>query len=112
MIERRRSALGQGLAIAYVLASFAGSGLLFLLSIFAVSPTICPDVGGSYLCTSSGAGILTLLGIAVLLALFVGLAVGVALSRTLRRTRLFLAGSILSALLAIAVVSAAAASWS
>lgn len=109
---RSRSPLRVGLGVVYVLLALAGSLLLAIFAVFAVSPTVCPDVGGSYLCRNGAGGLVTLGGIGVLLMLCIGLAIGVPVSRTATRAWLAFGGSALSAVLAAAVGIYAASTWS
>lgn len=108
----QRSPARVALGVVYVLVALAGSGLLAVLSIFALSPTICPDEGGSYLCGDGSGGLLTFTGVGLLLLTCMGLAIVVPAARTTRGAMAGLAGSVVAGMGAFALVAWAASTWS
>ncbi len=96
----------------WTLALLPVTGFLFLISGFAVSPTSCPETGGSYLCRYPSASAWTLGGIALLLVLGIGLAVaGVAVADR-RRSGMFVGASGVAVVGALLAAMAAGSSWS
>lgn len=110
--DRPTSTLHRTLAGVYALALLPVCSFLFLVGGFAASPTICPEVGGSYLCRQPLAQSWTARLIALLLVVSVGLALLALRGHNGRRSVAFLASSVLSVCTAVVVIVVAASSWS
>jgi hypothetical protein len=95
----------------YALLTLPLAGMLLFASVFAVSPTICPEVGGSYLCTSDWGGLVTLAAVGALLLGVIVLGIAVPFARTGASAGRRFAGSVACAVVAIGVIAVAGASW-
>jgi hypothetical protein len=95
----------------YALLSLPLAGILLFAGVFAVSPTVCPEVGGSYLCTSEAGGLVTLGVLAGLLIGIISFGIAVPFARTGASAGRRVAGSVACAAAAIGVIVVAASSW-
>jgi len=96
----------------WTLALLPVTAFLFLISVFSVSPTVCPETGGSYLCRYPSASAWTLGGIALVLILGIGLAVAGVAAADRRRSGIFVGASGMSVVGAYLLATAAGSSWS
>lgn len=98
--------------IVWLVALVPGGLVTLLISVFALSPTVCPDAGGSFLCTHPSA---SAVGIGVVGALLLGAllaAIGSVAAHTKPRQKRLLGLSVLLAVAAPVVAAVSAASWS
>ena len=108
---RPRGTANRILVGVWALALLPVAGFVLLISGFLVSPTSCPETGGSYLCRYPSASAWTLGGIAVVLVLGVGLAVAGVAAADRRRCGMFVAASGVVVVGAYLVAMAAGSSW-
>lgn len=109
---RPRGTANRILTGVWTLALLPVAGVVLVVSGFLVSPTSCPETGGSYLCRYSSASAWTLGGIALVLVLGIGLAVAGVAAADRRRSGLFVAALAVAVVGALLVAMAAGSSWS
>ncbi|MBW3639778.1 MAG: hypothetical protein KY451_08020 [Actinobacteria bacterium] len=109
---RPRGTANRILVVVWTLTLLPLTGFLFLISAFAVSPTLCPETGGSYLCRYPSSTAWTLGGIALLLFLGIGLAVAGVAAADRRRSGMFVGASGVAVVGAYLAAMAAGSSWS
>jgi hypothetical protein len=110
--SRPRGTANRILVGVWTLALLPVTGFLLLISGFAVSPTQCPETGGSYLCRYPSASAWTLGGIALVLLLGIGLAVAGAAVADRRRSGMFVGASGVAVVGVFLAAMAAGSSWS
>jgi len=111
---RGSSAVLRVVTALWLLLSVPAAGAVFFVSVFALSPTDCPDSGGSYLCRSSAAGSATLVALvlALLGVVVVALLATVDAARHQPRRALSLFGTSVAVLVAtVVLVALAASTW-
>jgi hypothetical protein len=106
-----RSGLRVALGVLYAVATLPAAAFLAFAGVFALSPTECPDVGGSYLCTSTAGGLATLAAVGFLLLAFVGLGLAVPFAGTSGRAWRRVLASAACAAAALGVQLAALSTW-